>query len=309
MNRTLDNESALRAGQSQPKPEHAVEIDHWNEVERNVRSGSRQFWLNHPRVAYHYEQKARINGLTWQQWFVQRTGGPAQSALELGCGSGAVLASLLTQGVIENATGLDLDVSRFEPGITSDRLKFIAGDVNTLDLGKNRYNLIYACQSFHHFEELEKIMERVYDALTPDGCFILDEFVGPARFQWTDDQLAFTSYALGLMPKYLRIYANGIEKRAEGRSSVEEVIRVCPSEAIRSNEIPRVFRDRFEVLHQCNLGGTIQHLLYSGIVQNFPDNDPDIDYMIDCVDALETALIHRDILTSDFMLLIGRRRG
>jgi SAM-dependent methyltransferase len=287
--------------------DHSIEIAHWNEVERRARTGDRQFWLNHPRVAYHYQQKALVDGLIWQQWVLDRLGRPAHRALELGCGDGTLLAQLAAQRVFEKGFGLDLDESRFYANQEDSRIRFIAGDVNTLQFEKNYYDLIYACQSFHHFEALENIMEQVYYALKPKGLFVLDEFVGPSRFQWTDEQLAFTSYALGLMPKHLRIYANGIEKRAEGRSPVEEVVRVCPSEAIRSSEIPTIFRSRFHVLHERNLGGTMQHLLYSGIVQNFPDHDADIDYIIDCVDALETALIERRILPSDFILLIGER--
>jgi hypothetical protein len=57
------------------------------------------------------------------------------------------------------------------------------------------------------------------------------------------------------------------------------------------------------------LGGTIQHLLYSGIVHNFPDNDEATDLMIDSVDAVESSLIGYGILPSDFMLLVGQKRA
>ena len=66
---------------------------------------------------------------------------------------------------------------------------------------------------------------------------------------------------------------------------------MCPSEAIRSNEIPAQFALHFDPIAQLQLGGTIQHLLYSGIVHNFPDNDEATDLMIDSVDAVESSLI------------------
>ncbi|MCZ2078186.1 MAG: hypothetical protein LC130_24710, partial [Bryobacterales bacterium] len=56
-----------------------------------------------------------------------------------------------------------------------------------------------------------------------------------------------------------------------------------------------------------NLGGTIQHLLYSGIVQNFADGDPETDHLIDCIDGIERVLIDHGIIPSDFVLLVGRR--
>jgi len=104
------------------------------------------------------------------------------------------------------------------------------------------------------------------------------------------------------------MYAHGIEKRAEGRSRPEQVIAVCPSEAIRCDEMIDAFNRHFKVLHHKNLGGTIQHLLYSGIVHNFPDNNEPIDHMIDCVDGIETTLIEQGVLKSDFVLLIGSKR-
>jgi SAM-dependent methyltransferase len=289
------------------------EVDHWNEVERQARQGARLFWLNHPRVAYHYYRKALIDGLTWRQWIPRALGKPASCALELGCGNGEALRATWQAGTARSLTGLDLDDSRFaemrremeEAGVA---VQFQAADVNSLRLPPNSFNLIYAVQSFHHFENLEHICAQVSQALTPGGYFVLDEFVGPARFQWTDAQLALTAQLLGLLSRQLRIYQNGIEKLHEGRSTPEEVIRVCPSEAIRSNEIPAVFRKYFNVVHERALGGTIQHLLYSGIIHNFPDGDPATDHMIDCINGLEEVFIGYGILPSDFMLLVGRKR-
>jgi len=62
------------------------------------------------------------------------------------------------------------------------------------------------------------------------------------------------------------------------------------------------------VLHHKKLGGTIQHLLYSGIVQNFPDDDPETDRIVDSIDGLESVFIGHGILPSDFVLLAGRKR-
>jgi hypothetical protein len=152
-------------------------------------------------------------------------------------------------------------------------------------------------------------MGQVSHALTDRGYFVLDEYVGPPRFQWTDLQLSITAQLLSIIPKELRWYTHGVEKRAEGRSSPEEVIRVCPSEAIRSNEIVQLFYKQFEVVHNKQLGGTIQHLLYSGIVHNFPDDEPAIDHLIDGVDGIESAMVEHEMLPSDFVLLIGRKRS
>jgi SAM-dependent methyltransferase len=288
----------------------SVEVEHWSRFEQLARTGKRLLWINHPRVAGHYKRKSLLDGQPWRQWLLNQLDGPVETALELGCGHGAALAELVAGGFARTGVGLDLDASRFnEINGGNQSLSFIAGDVNDVELDEGRYDLIYALQSFHHFEALDHIMQQVNRALTPRGYFILDEYVGPPRFQWTDLQLAVTSHLLCLMPRHLRMYDHGIEKRAEGRSTPEQVIAVCPSEAIRSDEIVPAFYRHFHVVHHNELGGTIQHLLYSGIIHNFPDDAEEIDILIDSVDAIETLMIKNRVLTSDFVLLAGRKRG
>jgi GT2 family glycosyltransferase/SAM-dependent methyltransferase/glycosyltransferase involved in cell wall biosynthesis len=287
-----------------------VEAAHWNQVERKIATGKRLFWLNHPRIAYHYQRKGLIEGLPWREWLVRRWGGPADLALELGCGNGAALSELVRSGVAKAGVGYDLDASRFAASANraDGSCRFIAADLNRIELEENRYDLIYALQSFHHFAELDHIMAQVHRALTPLGYFVLDEFVGPARFQWTDVQLTVIAQLLSLLPRHLRLDGNGVEKLAEGLSAPEEVIRVCPSEAIRSDQIIPAFYRNFDVVQDKKLGGTVQHLLYSGIVQNFPDNDPQVDQLIDGINGIESTMIANGMLPSDFALLIGRKR-
>jgi len=312
-----------KAARHRPRPEPppspaqktAVEVEHWNEIERRARNGGeRLFWLQQPRVGRYYLEKSLIDGVPWQYWLPQSLGGPVDTALELGCGNGEALSSLLWAPTARSLVGIDLDETRFEAarqrlGNAGADVRLVAADINHIRLERHSYDLIYAIQAFHHFENLEHLFAEIDQALRPGGLCVLDEYVGPARFQWTDVQLSLTAQILGLLPKHLRLYANGVEKLSEGRSSVEEVIRVCPSEAIRADEIVPLFYQTFDVLHHKNLGGTIQHLLYSGIVHNFPDDDPATDHLIDCVDGLERSLIEHRVIPSDFVLLIGRKRG
>jgi hypothetical protein len=57
------------------------------------------------------------------------------------------------------------------------------------------------------------------------------------------------------------------------------------------------------------LGGTIQHLLYNGIIHNFADDDADACRALEGIARTEDALIDGGLLPSDFQLLIGRRRS
>ena len=68
------------------------------------------------------------------------------------------------------------------------------------------------------------------------------------------------------------------------------------------------FYKRFEGVRHCHFGGTIQHLLYPGIIHNFPEGEEPVDHLVDCIDGIETMMIEEKILSSDFDLLIGRKQ-
>lgn len=95
-------------------------------------------------------------------------------------------------------------------------------------------------------------------------------------------------------------------KPYEGRPTVADVVAASPFESIRSAEIEPLFRRCFDVVAIRNLGGTLQHLLYNGIVHNF--TSPRAEEYVRAIYETEDALIDRGLLPSDFMLLVGRRR-
>ncbi len=55
-------------------------------------------------------------------------------------------------------------------------------------------------------------------------------------------------------------------------------------------------------------GGTIQHLLYNGIARNFTLHDRQAVRQVEGLCALENLLIDHDVIPSDFMLFVGRRK-
>ena len=69
-----------------------------------------------------------------------------------------------------------------------------------------------------------------------------------------------------------------------------------------------LFDKHFEIVALKKLGGTLQHLLYNGIIHNFRLDDPEAVSCLRSIMKAEEALIDDDLLPSDFMLLIGRRK-
>jgi len=293
------------------------EAEHWAREIRREKSrdsgdiSSRTSWLDHPLILQHYKTRCKIEGMDWHLWAYDYLKDRANEILDLGCGTGTRTLLFLELG-FKRAIGYDLSSERISEArdLASKRnfiAKFEVADVNSLRLEHNRFDLIISCHSFHHFQKLERIMAAVSRALKPSGLFILEEFVGPSLFQWSDEQLTITNNLLALLPEKYRIYQTGTTKLVHGRDTPEAVRAVSPFEAVRSSEIVPLFYKNFEVLHHSHLGGTIQHLLYAGIIHNFKDGDPDAERIINNVDNLESFLIARKTIPSDFDLIVGRK--
>jgi len=178
-------------------------------------------WLDQPMVAEHYNHRGLIDSLTWPEWIKQRLGGPACRSLEMGCGTGSRSVRLFESGASACIEGIDISEERLSElnGRLSSRAipgRFWVADANTIELPTSTYDLIFSCHSFHHFVELETIMERVHRALTPGGVFVLEEFVGPTQFQWTDLQIDLVKSVLAFVPQELRTFRWGAIKQLEG---------------------------------------------------------------------------------------------
>jgi SAM-dependent methyltransferase len=289
------------------------EAEHWNQHAKAQAGGEQHAWLDHPLVAEHYQRRGLIEGRSWERWVVARLGRPARRTLELGCGTGSRSMSLFETGCSHAIDGLDVIESAIEVAEQSRRQQrapgqFRVADINTVVLAPDTYDLVFSCHSFHHFAALEHIMAQIHDALTPDGFFVLEEFVGPTQFQWTDVQIELVRALMMCLPPRLRAFRWGATKTYEGRPTREEVVAVSPFESIRSGEIGRLFAERFHVVATLALGGTLQHLLYNGIIHNFVAGDDEARRCLQAVLQIEDALIDARLLPSDFSLLVGQRR-
>ena len=62
-----------------------------------------------------------------------------------------------------------------------DRISPGTGDLNFLELPPERYDLIVSSSTIHHVTNLEHLAFQINRALTPDGFFFLEDYVGEPR--------------------------------------------------------------------------------------------------------------------------------
>jgi O-antigen biosynthesis protein len=279
--------------------------------------GEIRHWLQHPLV------QARINSKIVEgfpgdrfQYFLSRylkDQLPVARAMTLGCGSGELERGLAKYNVatIHDAVDIsDFAIAAARDAATSEglqHLRYGVADLNRIELQPRAYDVIFGVSSIHHVSKLEHLFGEVRSALKPDGYLFLDEYVGPSRFQWTDNQLRIMNEQLDVLPKHLKrsVSQPGKFKRRIIRKSLKYMIEADPSEAVRSAEIVPLVSKYFRVLEVKGYGGSLLHELLFDIAGNFTEQDPDSMVELNRLFRLEDELIAAGQFSHDFAVIIA----
>jgi SAM-dependent methyltransferase len=241
---------------------------------------------------------------------------PVTKALSLGCGGGGLERHGLILNMAEHFDAFDISDGALQLARElatehklAGRVNYQVADLNALVLPENHYDAVFASQSVHHIEALEHYLDQVVKTLKPGQLFIVNEFVGPSQFQWTDVQVERAQSLLDKLPeKYrLRIRSNGIKTEID-RPSLETMTAADPTEAIRSQDIVLEMEKRFDIVEKIDFGGTLLHLVLDDIAGNFSDSPEDIAYLQVLFDE-EQRLLRTGEISSDFTLIVARNRS
>ena len=225
-------------------------------------------------------------------------------ALVLGCGSGWLERALAGANRFRSIIACDFapeTVARARA--TAEQAGITTIDYRVLDLEREEvppgpFDAVFANDVLHHITGLEPLYMRLNAALAPAGRIIFNEYVGPNRFQYSDDVLSIMNALLACL---------GYPPKA--RPTVEEMIANDPTEAVRSEELLAFTERTFEVLERKNIGGTIlQHLLYE-IVDDYRFEVPRERAVIELLCTIEAMLVDQRRIPCDYVILAARKRG
>jgi 2-polyprenyl-3-methyl-5-hydroxy-6-metoxy-1,4-benzoquinol methylase len=289
------------------------ETSRWNKAEF-THSLANVHWMASIAVLIHLNQRTTgdpaRNWLT--SWAHRYFPGDRLRVLVLGCGEGWLERSIAPWPFIESIDAVDAaaDAVARARAQAPPNVRYDVVDLNTASLARNAYDVVVAHSILHHIENLEHAFDEIAAAMKPDATLIVNEYVGPNRFQFRDDVLAIMNEILACLPdRLLRGEVEPGTHRRRERPSVEEMIANDPTEAVRSEDLEPTIGERFEVLERKTLGGTIlMHLLYD-IVQNFRFDDPRERAYIEMICEFEGALVDSGAIPSDYVILAARKKG
>jgi SAM-dependent methyltransferase len=248
-----------------------------------------------------------------ETYFARRHGPSivAPHAVSLRASDAKLEIALVEAGSCQRVIGLDDEQSRLDfatgrvPEPLRDRIEFQLG---TLDGWEPTEPLgAVVCRSFlHRRQDLEAVLDRLAAILAPGGLLFVEDFVGPARFQWTDAQLDVINRLLARLPEDLLVdltVNDGRRKRSVERPDPAAWIAANSHEAVRSDEILPGLDARFERVDVCPYGGAVFHQLFSRIMGNFAAR-PELVGVLMEIDAL---LTDAGALDSDYVWGVWRR--
>jgi SAM-dependent methyltransferase len=173
------------------------------------------WWEAGPEIQRHINYK--ISGSPDTDWVAYTLnkyfGGrlPLDRCLSLGCGNGYLERRLAQFSAFRHCDAYDVaegslqEARRLaeEKGLTN--ISYYAADINSIALPAGVYDSVWIHSAMHHFEALEHVCRQISQSLKPEGLLILNEYIGPSRFQFPDRQKEIANLCLGLLPARYRI--------------------------------------------------------------------------------------------------------
>lgn len=220
---------------------------------------SRDYWTSHPIINEYVNSIIAPHSSNILEWLVKNYSEmtPFERGISIGCGTGAADRQAIQAGLCCCIDGIDISQASIKAAKQeaqkaglSDRLHYSVLNLNSLSLPRGYYDFALCVGSLHHVENLEHLFNELKAGLKPGAFILINEYVGPSRLQWTEKQIEILNRIWEILPQ---------EYRKPGpllSINKEELIRVNPSEAVRSSEIVPLLYDNFEVVAHIEYGGS-----------------------------------------------------
>lgn len=287
----------------------------WGKHFRKMRSDPANWQNNRLILDFTYH---RMTGTPkhWLPWMLNdffREVAGFDRVLSICCGDGPHELTMLESGKVGFLHAFDISEGALEQarsrfaraGIPEERYRLEIRDANRFDI-EGSYDLVVSAGAAHHIEALERVFSRVASLISPDGYFALLEYIGPNRFQWTDRQLELLNEIVAALPGE---YLSPARRPPVARPSVEELMKIDPSEAVRSEDIIPLVGEHFRIIYRSDYNGTLMHPLYPYLNHELADcGRSDFDAILRLILTFEDFAIRNGALDPDFTFIICRAK-
>ena len=236
-----------------------------------------------------------------------------QRLLSIGCGAGDHELAIARAGLADQVYAFDASVFGVQKATDIARAENLSAHffVDTFETFVDRqfdepFDAVMFVGSLHHVENLNAMLGKVRDVMTPDGNVIYNEYVGPCYISLPDKTVSLINHVLRSIPSEFKIAPD-----AQWRNpTLTEIQDTDPSEAVRSALIPQFLRLYFDIIWEKGFGGGLLHPLFQRLnVVRLEALDAGAKAVISMLIGIEEMLEAEGLLESDFVLGVARQQS
>jgi ubiquinone/menaquinone biosynthesis C-methylase UbiE len=239
--------------------------------------------------------------------------------VSVGGGSGSKEMALLKAGLVEHMTVYELSSQRIAAGRKAavkrglaDRIEFVEADAFKADIADGQFDLVHWNNALHHMFDVDQAVAWSHRVLSSDGLFFMDDYVGPNRFQWSDETLALASRIRENLPAQ---YLERAETDAPpvpvqvGRPSIRRIVNEDPSEAPDSERIVEGVRKHFPNALIIPTGGAVYNLALTHTLHHFDPKQPADEALLRNLMLVDEMAVQSTGVESHYAVALAWRNG
>jgi len=196
---------------------------------------------------------------------------PFENVLIVGCGNGWLERQLYEMKIGLHFDAFDISqkyIDEAEKLSKNMPIDYFIEDINTMSHIENKkYDAVFNFAILHHATEIENATKRLSEVLKPGGLIFNEEYVGPARNQYSDEHLKLMIEVMSDLPSKYR-------SKHMLRPPLAN-FRIEPTEAIHSDLVRPMFEKYFDTIYERNMNGGIAYQILWNNIENFNDNNPE----------------------------------
>ena len=276
---------------------------HWNErYEDQVKSA----WFSNDLVLGELNTRIAGHNTFWLTWLLQeQLAMKPKRVLSVGCGDGAHELLIARNGWVEEIDAFDASTSGIQIAqAASDKEQLgIHFYVDTFEgfvasVPTKTYDMVFFIGSLHHVKDIEGMFSRVRACLAPDGLVVVNEYCGPCYNIYEDERVAIINGILAALDPQYKLSPTATWQN----STIESILAVDPSEAVRSALLLDFLRHYFDVRLERPFGGTLLHPLFDHLnSKKLNDSSAESTSIVRLLIEMENTLIKNNVLKNDFM--------
>jgi 2-polyprenyl-3-methyl-5-hydroxy-6-metoxy-1,4-benzoquinol methylase len=194
---------------------------------------------------------------------------PFDDVLIVGCGNGWLERQLYDLGIGKHFDAFDMSekyINEAKELKQSRAIDYFLDDINSMSkIEDEKYDAVFNFAVLHHVTEVDNALKKLARCLKTNGLMFNEEYVGPARNQYSDQHLKYMLEVMSDLPEKFRTKVKFLRPPLEN-------FRVEPSEAIHSDLILPLIPKYFDIVYQRNLNGGVAYQLLHNNIQEFEDD-------------------------------------